>query len=170
MHSCFVLWEVERFYVSHFPLPCVTWSTNCHNNVINMKKNDGLCVTVCVFLHVQQIWPRLPAGQLTLWWIQSWAQTPRRLLHFQCRRKQDHGLSSSTSLKRRGTQNTVRHGLVYYNIYHRYKTETSFTCDQVTLTECPVPHAVEVEVVHSLTEILLCELRLSVDSMRFLWL
>lgn len=39
--------------------------------------------------------------------------------------------------------------------------EVVFTCDQVTLAECPVAHAVKVEVVHSLTEVLLCELGLS---------
>lgn len=46
---------------------------------------------------------------------------------------------------------------------------SGFTCDQVTLREWGIPHAVEVEVVHSLTEILLCELGFCVGSM-FGWL
>lgn len=42
-----------------------------------------------------------------------------------------------------------------------------FTCDQVTLVERPVPHAVEVEVVESLSEILLCEPGFRLGAMFF---
>ena len=47
------------------------------------------------------------------------------------------------------------------------KMGSGLTCDQVSLLEGSIPHAVEVEVVQSLSEILLCELAFSLESIMF---
>lgn len=89
-----------------------------HYWVINDNAVCRFLICTSIFLHVQQRWLRLPAVRPILWWIQSWVQSPRCFPHCQCRKKLDHSLSSSTSLKGEEKQNTISN---YISVFVPFK-------------------------------------------------